>query len=101
MLAPTALADIRNYIKRRISYARYRANSEYFKTSLTDLQVMENGTVRAQISISPKRVTTIDRVELYSTDGRLWAYQNCNLTISTEQPNVLYWFDFSVVEQEG
>ena len=100
MLSSTAIADIRKYIKRRIAYARYRENSVFYKTNLTDLQILDNGTVRAQLAITPGVAATIDRVELYNTDGQLWAYQNCNITISTEQPNVLYWFDFSVVEQE-
>lgn len=100
MLDTAAFADLRNYIKRRIAYARYRMDGSYFTADLTDVKILDNGTVRAQLSIAPGGTATIDRVELYNTDGQLWAHQNCNLTISTEQPGILYWFDFSVVEQE-
>ena len=100
MLDTAAFADLRKYIKRRIAYARYRTAGNYYTADLTDVKILENGTVRAQLSIVPGGTATIDRVELYNTDGQLWAHQNCNLSISTDRPGILYWFDFSVVEQE-
>jgi hypothetical protein len=101
MLDTAAFADLRGYIKRRISYARYRANSEYYTTSLNDVAILPSGVVRAQLSIIPGGTMTVDRVELFNGDRELWAHQDVNITISTGQTGILYWFDFTVTEEEG
>ena len=101
MLAAAAFADLRGYIKRRIAFAKYRVGDTYHKTALTDVSILADGTVRAQLSIIPGDTVTVNRVELYNSDSPLWAYQDCNITISTGQTGILYWFDFSVVEEEG
>lgn len=100
MLAAAAFKDLRSYIKRRIVYAKYRVGDVSYKTELTDVSILADGTVRAQLSIIPGDTVTVNRVELYNSDSELWAYQNCNITISTGQTGILYWFDFSVVEEE-
>jgi len=101
MLAPAAFSDLRSYIKRRIAFAKYHTDGVATKTNLTDVSILADGTVRAQLSIIPGGTVTVTRVELYNSNGDLWAYQNCSITISTGQTGILYWFDFSVVEEEG
>jgi len=76
------------------------AGSTYYNTSLNDITILPNGTVRAQISIIPGGTVTINRVELFNSDGNLWAHQDVSITISTGQTGVLYWFDFAVTEEE-
>lgn len=43
---------------------------------------------------------TVTRVELYNSDNALWAHQDCSITVNTGQTGILYWFDFTVTEQE-
>jgi len=100
MLDTAAFTDLRGYIKRRIAGAKYRVGSTYYNTSLNDITILPNGTVRAQISIIPGGTVTINRVELFNSDGNLWAHQDVSITISTGQTGVLYWFDFAVTEEE-
>ena len=101
MLTPVALEDLRTYIKRKIVQARYRVGNTYYPTMLNDVRIMTNGTVRAQLSIIPSGGATINRVELYSNNGELWAYQDVNITVAAGQTGVLYWFDFNIVEKEA
>lgn len=101
MLDTAAFEDLRGYIKRRIAYARYRVGSTYYKTDLNDIQVLSNSTVRALLSIVPGSTVTVNRVELFNTSGNLWAHQDVSITISTGQTGILYWFDFTVTEEEG
>lgn len=100
MLDPAAYTDLRGYIKRRISYTKYRVGTTYYTGSLNDIEIRPDGTVRALISIIPSGTVTINRVELYNSDGNLWAHQDVSITISTGQTGVLYWFDFTVTEEE-
>lgn len=101
MLAPAAFTDLQNYIKRRISYAQYKSGSTYTKTQLSEISVQSDGTVRAQIVITASSIPlTVTEVQLYNTDGELWASQTCSITINTGQTGILYWFDFTVTEEE-
>lgn len=100
MLDTAAFTDLRGYIKRRIAGAKYRVGTTYYTTSLNDITILPNGTVRAQLSIIPGGTVTINRVELFNSDGNLWAHQDVSITISTGQTGVLYWFDFTVTEKE-
>jgi len=100
MLDTAAFTDLRGYIKRRIAGAKYRVGSTYYNTNLNDITILPNGTVRAQLSIIPGGTVTINRVELFNSDGNLWAHQDVSITISTGQTGVLYWFDFTVTEKE-
>jgi len=101
LLDTAAFTDLRGYIKRRIASAKYRVGTTYYTTSLNDITILPNGTVRAQLSIIPGETVTINRVELFNSDGNLWAHQDVSITISTGQTGVLYWFDFTITEEEG
>lgn len=100
MLDTAAFEDLRSYIKRRISYARYRVGTTYYKTDPNDIAVLSNGTVRALLSIIPGDTVTVNRVELFNTASDLWAHQDVSITISAGQTGILYWFDFTISERE-
>jgi hypothetical protein len=100
MLDPAAFADLRGFIKRRIAYARYRVGSTYYTAKINDIIILGSGIVRVQLSIIPAGTVTINRVELYNSDGERWAHQDVSIIISTGQTGVLYWFDFTVREEE-
>lgn len=100
MLDGAGFDDLRNYIKRRIRYARYRVGSTYYKTYLSDVKKLSDGTVRAQINVnSGGNPITVNRVELYNNDAQLWAHQDCNITLTPGQTGILFWFDFTIREE--
>lgn len=98
-LAKAALTDIRNYVKKRCGYVKYRVGSAYHQVPITDVQMLSDGVVRVQVSIVPGP-STINRIELYNNNGELWAYQDVSITFSNVQTGVLYWFDFTIKEGE-
>ena len=101
MLDANGFVDLRNFIKRRVRYARYRVGSTYYKTYLNDVAVLSNGTVRVQIVVnSGGSPITVNRVELYNGDGDLWAHQDCKITLNSGQTGMLFWFDFTIREEE-
>lgn len=102
MLAKDAFEDIRNYIKQRIAYAVYYIGNETQEVNLTSVEILDNGAVRVMLSISSNSDInrTVRRIELYNTEKKLWAFQNCFIKITPEQPGLLYWFDFEITERE-
>lgn len=102
MIDSAGFTDLRNYIKRRVAYAKYRVGNTYIKTDLSDVAVLPNGTVRAQLTISAESTPlTVTRVELYNSDNALWAHQDCSITVNTGQTGILYWFDFRRSPQQA
>lgn len=97
-LDTAALTDLRTFIKHRAGYLQYRAGGVINKVSITDAQILADGTVRIQAMISPGSANKIDRVEIYNNNGDLWAHQDVNITMNQGQMGVLYWFDFSIKE---
>ena len=81
MIDGAGFEDLRKYIKRRVSYARYRVGSTYHKIYLTKVKI------------------TVNRVELFNTDGQLWAHQDCNIRLEAGQTGILFWFDFTIREE--
>jgi len=101
MLDAAGFIDLRNFIKRRINYARYRVGSTWYKTTLSQLEILPGGTVRAQLNVnSGGSSITVNRVELYNNDQELWAHQVCNITLTPGQTGILFWFDFTFREEE-
>lgn len=101
MLDTAAFTDLQGYIKKRITKAKYYIGGTSYDAVLNDVVILANGTVRAQVSVSPSSTpATITKVELYNSDGSLWAHQACSITVKTGQTGILYWFDFTVTEEE-
>lgn len=94
-----ALTDLRLFVKRRLSYMRYRENNVWKRANIDDAQVLANGIVRIKALIMPAQNTRIDRVELYNNNGDLWAHQDVDIRITYGQTGVLYWFDFTIKEE--
>lgn len=100
MIDGAGFEDLRKYIKRRVSYARYRVGSTYHKIYLTKVKILQNGTVRVQVNINADGAAiTVNRVELFNTDGQLWAHQDCNIRLEAGQTGILFWFDFTIREE--
>lgn len=97
-LDSAALRDLRAYVRKRVSYIRYRVGSTYYKVPVSDAEILTSGIVRIAASIVPGSAVTINRVELYNNNGDLWAHQDCSITIDNNQTGVLYWFEFTIKE---
>ncbi len=100
MIDNVGFQDMRNYVKRRISYGRYRVGSTFYDVPLSKIELLPSGVVRAQLSIPASGNVVVNRVELLNGDRQLWAHQDCNIALQTGQTGILYWFDFNIHECE-
>ena len=100
MLDTSGFADLRKFLKRDISYARYRVGSTWYTTTLNDVKILSTGKVRAQLTINSNgSAITVKRVELYNHDQELLAHQDCSIAVSANQTGILFWFDFTITEE--
>lgn len=99
MLDAAAFADFRSFIKKTISYAKYKVGGTYYKTYLSAIEILSDGTVRAQLNINSGSSTiTVTQVCLYNSINELWAHQDCSISITPNQTGALVWFDFRITE---
>lgn len=100
MLTDTALAGFRSFIRRSIYRARYRVGSTWQEAAINDVEIQSSGTVRAWLAITPGEAATVNRVELLDSNGTTWAYQDVSISLTDQQSGILYWFDFTIKEEE-
>ena len=101
MLTDTALDKFRAFVKRNIYRARYRVGSTWREAAINQVEIRSGGTVRAWLAINPGGAATVNRVELIDPNGAAWAYQDVSIAVTAQQTGILYWFDFTIREEEA
>ncbi len=102
MLDVAGFEDLRKYIKRRVVYAKYRVGSTFYKTDLSDVEIMPDGKVRIKINVNANgNSIRVNRVELYNSESQLWAHQDCDVPLAQGQTGIFFWFDFTFREEES
>ena len=97
-LTSTALSDLRKYIRRRVGSAKYYLGGVAYAATVQSVTVMQDGIVRVILEIEPNTFGTVTKVELYNTDGSLWASNTVSITLSESLQKILYWYDFTIEE---
>ena len=100
MLTTAALNDFRSFVKKKIWKAQYKIGSTWYDATVSQNQILANGTVRIQIPISPGFACTITGARLISTNGDVWCEKAISVTIDDGQTNLLQWFEFTITESE-
>lgn len=100
MFDTAAFKDLRSYIKRRVSYVRYKLDGTWYVANLKDVSILTDGTVRVEVTLAPTITgnATITRVELFSSASERWAYQDCSIALTPQSSRALFWFDFKIEE---
>ncbi len=101
MLTENALEKFRAFVKRNIYRARYRTGSTWREATINQVEIQSGGTVRAWLAINPGGAATVNRVELLDPAGATWAYQDVSISVTAQQTGILYWFDFTIREEEA
>jgi hypothetical protein len=100
MINTIAFDDLRNFMRQRITHAKYRVDSTWHDAEVKDISTLTDGTVRVKIRITTSGVT-VNRVAIYNQLGEQWAYQDCTIQVETGQTGILFWFDLTLSEFEG
>jgi len=91
MLTNSALQGIREYVKRRILYARYKIGSTYYKVPLNSVTVKSDGTVEVSFMIELESDSgTVTEIQLWDTEQQLWLSKSESLAMSDVSEGFLY-----------
>jgi hypothetical protein len=102
MLTPDAINDFKDFIENIIAYAKVTVNGNANKMIIQRKERLSDGRGAVYFNITPQLGTTatIQRVQLYNKNNKLWADKTENIVLSNVQEGALYRFVFKFEEQE-
>ena len=99
VLTQDALDGLKDYVKRTISYAKYKVNGVYYTTPISRVLMLSNNRVSVEIIINqPASGTiTVTEISLYDTENQVWLSKAENIR-KTASEAALYTFIFTIAE---
>ena len=99
LLTETALADMREYIKRRIDHAQYKLGSVWHKEYLESVTINGN-VVKIKFMIEPDTAGTVTQVQLIDTDSQVWYDKSVRLKMADVSEGYAYVVRIGITETE-
>ncbi|MEW6540559.1 MAG: hypothetical protein AB1402_02940 [Bacillota bacterium] len=97
MLTPTALGKFREFIRRTVSYGRYRVGSTFYTVPIHEV-VIEGDKVYVYLLIDHTAAGTVNRCQLFDVSNELFA-DRADISIAKDAiQGVLVRFSFSIQE---
>jgi len=101
LLTAAAIEGYKEYTKKTIAYAKYKAGGTYYKANISSVSVLPDGRLAVDFLIDhtvPGDIT-VTEVQLYDTNNNLWLSKPESLVRKDVQEGILYRFTFII--QEG
>ena len=99
LLTSNALLGIRNYVKRRVAYAKYKIGSTYYKADIESITVLSSGIVEITFMIELSGGSgTVTEVQLYDTENQLWLSKSESLNMSDVSEGFYYVIRIDIEE---
>ncbi len=100
MLTTTAMTGFKNYVKKTVSYAKYKVGSTYYRTELTDIYIDDDDCVSIDFVIDSTLTgsITVTEIQLYDTGGNLWLSKSESITRKSTQEGIFYRFVIDISE---
>lgn len=101
LLTAAAIEGYKNYTKKTIAYAKYKAGGTYYKANISSVSVLSDGRLAVDFLIDhtvPGDIT-VTEVQLYDTNNVLWLSKPESILRKDVQEGILYRFTFTI--QEG
>lgn len=100
MLTSNAITGFRNYVKRTIGKAKYRAAGNFYDATITEIRTDTDGKVSIDLILNPpiSGTATVTLVQLYDTSGELWLETSTNITRKSDQNGIFYRFTINIYE---
>lgn len=100
LLSPEALEGYKEYTRRVIAYARYKAGGTYYKANISNVSVLADGRLAVDFLIDhtvPGDIN-VTEVQLYNTNNKLWLSKPESILRKDVQEGILYRFTFTIKE---
>ncbi len=101
LLTAAAIEGYKNYTKKTIAYAKYKAGGTYYKANISSVSVLSDSRLAVDFLIDhtvPGDIT-VTEVQLYDTNNVLWLSKPESILRKDVQEGILYRFTFTI--QEG
>jgi hypothetical protein len=101
LLTAEAIEGYKEYTKRTIAYARYRAGGTYYRANISSVSVLPDGRLAVDFLIDhtvPGDIN-VTEMQLFNTNNKLWLSKPENILRKDVQEGILYRFTFTI--QEG
>lgn len=101
MLTTDAINDFKDFIDNIIAYAKVTVNGVSEKKVIHRRERLKDGRVAVYVQIIPQvsGTATVQRVQLYNKNNKLWADKAVNIPLNNVQEGVLYRFTFDFTEK--
>lgn len=102
MLEPQAFEDLNTWLDDIIAYAMVTVEGKAERHPILRRENMEDGRFAVFIQITPEANTdvTVQKVQLYNKNNRLWATKTEEILLEDAREGALYRFTFKFLEQE-
>lgn len=100
LLTPEAMEGYKEYTKKTIAYAQYKAGGTYYKTSISSVSALPDGRLAVDFLIDhtvPGNIN-VTEVQLYNTNNKLWLSKPESILRKDVQEGILYRFTFKIIE---
>ncbi|MDQ7790232.1 MAG: hypothetical protein U1D96_05455 [Eubacteriales bacterium] len=97
MLTPTALSKFRDFIKKKVSYGRYRVGSTFYTVPIHEV-VIEGDKVYVYLLIDHNAAGTVNRCQLFDVSNELFADKTDISIAKDDTQGVLVRFSFLIQE---
>ena len=103
ILKPVALTGYREYTKRTVAYAKFKAGSTWYQTKIESVTINSSGTVIIEVKIdaSVTGKNTVTSVQLYNTNNELWAERTCSLKMDSVAEGFSFLFELTIEENDS
>ena len=101
LLTTEAIEGYKDYTKKTIAYAQYKAGGTYYKAKISSVSVLPDGRLAVDFLIDhtvPGDIN-VTEVQLYNTNNKLWLSKPESILRKDVQEGILYRFKFTI--QEG
>ena len=102
MLTERALESFKQFVETNIAYAMVEYGGTMHKAKILTRERLKDGRVAVYVQITPQvsGTATVQRVQLYNKNNKLWADKAVNIPLKNVQEGVLYRFTFDFTEKE-
>lgn len=100
-LTEKALDDLKEYIKRCVSHAEYRAGDKWERIPIYKVETLVDGRVAIFVLFDHDEPDEITGIRFYHKNGFLWAGGNENLNKAEFEEGILYRYTLKIVQSSG
>lgn len=100
-LSDEAIDDIKEYLKKVVSYAEYKSGNTWTKIPIDHVATLSDGRIAVYVMFDHTVPDQITGIRFYHRDGFLWASGAESLNKEEFEEGVMYRYTIRIVQSSG